>query len=139
MPSLRVHCAMSKERTGRDFKELHEWMDAPYKKYGHNHRLKRHAYTERDEKFIREHWDKKQKGLGDKAVVEWLFHIAIDNLSTSFKKAKRTYGKRAYNYFIFGLSHHTRFIRFDFDRLTEHKLEDIFDKQWDDDEGDDWI
>jgi len=45
MPSLRIHCRISKDRTGESFKELHEWIDEPQKDLGINHRTERHNNT----------------------------------------------------------------------------------------------
>ena len=106
MPSVEVHCEISKIRTkGNDWRELHEWVDAPQKEKGIDHRKKRHAYNKRDEQYIKKYWDdKKGKGWGDKAIVEWLFHIAVDNLYTSYKKSYKVYGENTYNIFVFGIN-----------------------------------
>ena len=69
MPSLKVHCAVSKERTGEEFKELHEWMDEPQKELGINHRTQRHDTSFID--YVKERW-------GGKGVREFLKHIADD-------------------------------------------------------------
>ena len=83
---VKVHCAISKERTGFDFKSLHEWIDKDCKKHGVNHRRVNHAYNLKDANTIKKYWDKKKgDGWGDKAIQEWLFHIALDNLDTAFK------------------------------------------------------
>jgi len=84
MPNLEVHKAISKRRTRKDYEELHIWIDEPRKVLSFNHRSKRHFYNTDDENFIRNKW-------GDKAVVEWLFHIAVDNLDTANKFAIKTY------------------------------------------------
>ena len=120
MPSLKVHCAISRERTGNTFKELHEWIDAPSKELGVNHRTERHSFNLKEKNYIESRW-------GEKAVVEWLFHIAIDNLETAFKEANKAYrSNNAYNFFKFGMIHHSKFIFFDFDRLDENELKDEF-------------
>ncbi len=122
MPSLKVHCAISRERTkGKDnFKKLHQWIDEPAKEKGINHRTERHSFNLNEKYFIQSRW-------GKKAVVEWLFHIAIDNLETAFKEANRAYrGNNAYNFFKFGLIPESRFIFFDFDRLGESNLKEEF-------------
>lgn len=117
---------MSKRRTKRDFRSLHEWIDADSKELGVDHRIKRHAFNKKDEKTIWEFWEAKERGLGNKAVIEWLFHIALDNLQTAYKKAKITYGDRAHNFFKFGLPPGTNFILLDFDRLGIPELEKEF-------------
>lgn len=128
MPSLKLHCAVSRERTGFNFKQLHEWIDAPQKQMGRNHRLERHALNDKETKQIRDFWEKtKGNGWGDKAVCEWLFHIAIDNLETAFKTANKAYrGNNAFNYFKFGLKPSSKFIYFDFGRLDEDALSSEF-------------
>lgn len=138
MPSVRIHCAVSRERTDFNFKRLHEWIDEPYKKLGVNHRLERHADNSMDRKAIRDFWDKeKGEGWGDKAVVEWLFHISIDNLETAFKEAQKSYRKgNAYNFFKFGMIPQSKWIYFDFDALEEDELENEFDDVYKDEEDD---
>lgn len=86
MPDIDTHCKISKKRAGNDFRELHEWIDEPQKYIGFNHRIERHAYTTDYAKFIESRW-------GKRAVVEWLFHIAIDNLDTANKLAFEAYPK----------------------------------------------
>lgn len=87
MPELKVHCEISKERTkGEAYQELHKWMDEASKYIGHDHRLERHFYTQEYKDYITKRW-------GAKAVVEWLFHIAIDNLETAHKFAMKEYQK----------------------------------------------
>lgn len=128
MPNLKAHCAFSKQRTGFDFAELHRWIDnPPLAKYlGPDHRIERHAYIESDMNKIKNHWDRKKGyGWGDKAVIEWLFHIAIDNVSTAFKKSRAYYGEKTYNLIGIGISSNG-FIHIDFDRASDIELRDIF-------------
>ncbi|GAJ09478.1 unnamed protein product [marine sediment metagenome] len=93
MPSQKVHMELSKERTGQTFEELHAWIDEPQKFIGFNHRIERHSYYEDYKKYIEKKW-------GEKGVVEWLFHIAIDNIETAHKFAKKAYLK-AYEEIVF--------------------------------------
>lgn len=86
MPNVTVHCAISRKRTGDMYKELHEWMDEATEYLGHNHRLERHFFTQEYKDYIERKW-------GKKAVVEWLFHIALDNLETANKYAVNAYHK----------------------------------------------
>ena len=127
MPNLKIHCAISKKRTGFNFRELHEWIDNPTKKFkgkSYDHRLEKHAYNESDEKKIKEFWNKKKgRDWGDKAVVEWLFHIAIDNLSTAFKKSLKVYGRNTYNVMEFGFKK-SNYIFCEFDSLSDKELEE---------------
>lgn len=143
MPSKRVHCAISKGRTGFDFEELHKWIDEPYETLGKDHRTKRHAYNKAEAKKIKDFWnDKKGDGWGDKAVIEWLFHITVDNLETTFKFAKRKYGKdKAYNFFKFGLIPGSKFIYFDAKALEKYDIKDEFSNVYsydDEEEDEDW-
>ena len=135
MPSFKQHCAISRDRNrGFDFAELHKWIDAPRATMGMDHRLERHALNTKDMNFIRSYWNgKKGPGWGDKAVVEWLFHIALDNLSTAFKQSHRVYGDRTYNYLAFGFAENN-FIHIDFDTLDEDELEEEFEGSGEEDD-----
>ncbi|MFH1238198.1 MAG: hypothetical protein V1491_02055 [archaeon] len=87
MPINDIHCKISEKRTkGDPFKELHQWMDEASEYIGTDHRLERHFYTEEYKNYIAKRWS-------DKAVVEWLFHIAIDNIETANKFAIDAYKK----------------------------------------------
>ena len=86
MPNVQTHCEISLKRTGQEFKELHEWIDETQKYFEENHRIERHTLNDTYLKYIREKW-------GDKAVVEWLFHIALDNLETANKFSIGVYNK----------------------------------------------
>jgi len=128
MPNHKTHCAISKKRTGYDFSELHTWIDEPSKKLGKNHRTVRHAWNETDKRTIKQYWDnKKGKGWGDKAVIEWLFHISLDNLSTAFKWSKITYGENRYNYFELGLAE-SGYMYIDFDTKGDRELKNTFSR-----------
>ena len=127
MPNFETHCAISKKRTDNDFAELHKWIDKPQSKFGSDHRLKRHYYNEKEKNYIKKYWDDKETGLGEKAIIEWLFHIAIDNLVTAFKMSKMdfSYGDRAYNLMHFGLSK-SGYIHCIFESVDESKFDLIF-------------
>jgi len=130
MPNIRAHCAISRQRTGFDFEELHRWIDNPpeAKILGVDHRIERHAYTNRDMEYIKTYWDqKKGVGWGDKAVIEWLFHIAIDNISTAYKLSIPHYGENTYNFIKIGIES-SGFINVDFDRLDDLQLRRSFNK-----------
>jgi len=130
MPSFKTHCAISRKRTGNDFAELHRWIDEPTKRLGYEHRRKRHHLNETDKNKIREYWDSKREGLGEKAVIEWLFHIALDNLATAFKMSSKSfsYGQKTYNLMQFGLSK-SGYIHCDFKRVDERELDFIFEDE----------
>ena len=130
MPSFKTHCAISKKRTGNGFAELHRWIDKPTRSLGAEHRRKRHHYNEDDKNTIKKYWDSKREGLGEKAVIEWLFHIALDNLATAFKMSNKSfsYGSKAYNLMQFGLSK-SGYIHCDFKRVDEHDLDFVFEDE----------
>ena len=100
MPSLRVHCAISKQRTGFEFAELHRWIDEGARTMGVSHRRKRHYFNVEDQRIIKDYWKKMGNDRAEKAVVEWLFHIALDNLETAYKFSlnKNSYGANTYNH-----------------------------------------
>jgi hypothetical protein len=77
MPSNRVHRAISKKRTKKTYKELHQWIDDNKDDKSVNHRSKNHYYSEELKNFVFINFG------GNEAVSEWLFHIALDNLDTS--------------------------------------------------------
>ncbi|MDP6525030.1 MAG: hypothetical protein QGH15_12480 [Kiritimatiellia bacterium] len=86
MSDLNTHVKVSKERTGKGYSALHKWIDEPRKWLRQSHRIERHAHSEEYEKSIR-------RRFGNLGVVEWLIHIALDNLETANKILKVTTGK----------------------------------------------
>lgn len=92
MPDVNTHCEISHKRTGKDYRELHIWIDEPKKFLGLNHKIKRHSFNKVYKEYIK-------KTFGDKAVIEWLFHIALDNLETA-----NEYAINAYNQAYAGVS-----------------------------------
>jgi len=135
MPSVKIHCAISWKRTGNDFAELHSWIDDPTRTLGVDHRTERHSYTGNLKEFIKGYWDDKMEGLGEKAVIEWLFHIAIDNLCTAFKMSSKSfsYGSKTFNLMQFGLSK-SGYIHCDFQRVNERDLNSIFEDESEEDD-----
>jgi hypothetical protein len=79
MPDLKTHCEISLKRTGKEFRELHEWMDEPRKELGRAHRTERHDNTYID--YVEERW-------GWEGVLEFLHHIAVDYRDTREKMQK---------------------------------------------------
>ena len=59
--------------------------------------------------------------------MEWLFHIALDNLETAFKVSKQAYGINTYNFFQFGLAN-SGYIHLDFDRCFDDELKEMAEK-----------
>jgi len=134
MPPFKTHCAISKKRTGNDFAKLHRWIDEPTRRLGADHRIERHYYNENDKHTIKEYWDAQGEGLGEKAVIEWLFHIALDNLDTAFKMSNKSYsyGHKTYNFMQFGLSK-SGYIHCKFDRVDEDDLDFMFEGDFEED------
>jgi len=83
MPERVDHCYISKECSAdhNTFQDLHRWIDLPSKESGKNHRSERHAYIEKDRAEIERIWH-------EKGVLEWLMHIAIDNLDSAIQYAE---------------------------------------------------
>ena len=131
MPNLKTHCAISKKRTGRKFTKLHKWIDDSREELGSDHRILRHSYNEEDKNLIKRYWDARGEGLGEKAVIEWLFHIAIDNLDTAFKMSRKSYiyYEKAYNLMKFGLRK-SGYIYCDFDTVDENDLVHMFEDNY---------
>jgi len=97
---VRKRCAINKKRTGFAFGELHEWIDMDAKGKGVDHRKERHYFNLKDQKTIKDYWDEtKGKGGGEKAIVEWLFHIALGNVETAYRPSLKecSYGQNTYN------------------------------------------
>lgn len=115
MPTVEEHCKFSLERTKgkNDYKELHEWMDEPKSLLGVTHRLFRHTDNSFDREYVKERW-------GEKGVIEWLFHIAVDNLVTAYRTSNEVYGT-SYNYYRFALSDHGELVIY-FDKLSNADL-----------------
>lgn len=67
MPKIEVHSKESLERTGKEFIELHEWIDDPSKKPEH-HDITRIYHHSRE---IEEKW-------GKEGVQEFINHIQTD-------------------------------------------------------------
>ena len=128
MPSFRTHCAISKKRTGNDFAELHSWIDESATRLEHDHRTERHSFIEDDKNKIKEKW-------GEKGIIEWLFHIALDNLATAFTMSKKSfsYGSKTYNLMRFGFRE-SGYIHCDFERVDERDLQSIFEDEFEEDD-----
>jgi len=77
----------------------------------------------------------KGKDWAKKAVIEWLFHIALDNLVTAFRMSNKSfsYGHKTYNLMQFGLSK-SGYIHCDFQRVDERDLHFIFEDESEEDD-----
>ncbi len=67
MPPIKKHIAASLERTGKEYKEVHEWIDDPENKN------ERHDFT-RVLEFAKMFTEK----YGEEAAQEYVFHISDD-------------------------------------------------------------
>jgi len=67
MPPVEKHLKISTERTGNNFRELHEWIDDPEKK------IERHDITK-----IHEYGKMIEEKYGYKGLQEYLQHIHDD-------------------------------------------------------------
>jgi hypothetical protein len=67
MPSIEKHAAISKERTGKTYQEIHEWIDDP------QHKKERHDIT-RVLEFSRMFQEKN----GQEAAREYVQHLVDD-------------------------------------------------------------
>ncbi len=67
MPKVDVHLKESMERTGKEYRELHEWIDNPSLKPEHHDLTKILLYA----KEIEEKW-------GRESVQEFISHIQTD-------------------------------------------------------------
>lgn len=112
MPRGETHRAISRKRTGKDFAELHRWMDKDEKGLlGVNHRSKNHYYTDELRDYVFKTFG------GAEAVSEWLFHIALDNLDTSVNN-DWNYNGCDVNFYKFGFAENG-FIYHEEDILSE--------------------
>jgi hypothetical protein len=84
MPPVEKHLKISSERTGQDFRELHEWIDDPEKKPERHDITKIHEYG----KMIEEKY-------GEKGLQEYIQHIhddvraKFDHIMHDFEKAMK--------------------------------------------------
>lgn len=89
MPGIRQHMEISEKRTGKDYKELHEWMDP----WGTDVALgkERHDITKIPEhhQYVKDKW-------GEEAAKEFLLHIKED----LDHKASRSIFERAWHKFF---------------------------------------
>lgn len=120
MPSVRIHCAISKKRTGKSYIKLHKWIDNNKKERGVNHRKKNHHYTTKLKDYISHRFG------GAEAVSEWLFHVALDNLDTYITNEWH-YNKNEFNFIKFGFIENG-FIHCEEEDLDDNEMEEEFEK-----------
>lgn len=68
MPPLDVHLKNSKERTGKEYRELHSWIDDDKIKAPEIHDISK---ISENIKYVQERW-------GEEAVKEFVLHIKED-------------------------------------------------------------
>lgn len=88
MPSIEKHIGLSLKRTGKGYKEIHEWMDGRGLSY--KERLIRHSITN-----IPEFLPIIEKMSGKDGVKEYLQHIKDDyenNIALRLVKKLRKFG-----------------------------------------------
>lgn len=120
MPKHSVHCAISRERTGKSYCELHRWIDNNKDERSVDHRNKNHYYTRELRDFVFKNFG------GAQAISEWLFHIALDNLDT-YMITLWNYEKERINFVKFGFREDGSYIYCDEDELSEEEMEEEFE------------
>jgi len=120
MPSVKIHCAISNKRTGKKYEELHKWIDENKEHKSVNHRKKNHHYTTKMKNYVSKTFG------GAEAVSEWLFHIALDNLSTCFKNDSK-YLKNERNFYKIGFE--GKWVNYIEGKLDEKKMKEEFKKK----------
>ncbi len=90
MPPTKEHYASSLERTGNEWKDVHDWVDDP------SHKNERHDFTR-----IADFTPIILEKFGDEGVTEYINHIRED-MDKKFTKLKKEYEEKmtdAYAYF----------------------------------------
>ncbi|MCX6768619.1 MAG: hypothetical protein NTY83_02140 [Candidatus Micrarchaeota archaeon] len=124
MPKLKVHYAISKERTGKSYEKLHNWIDDNKDDCGVNHRSKNHAYIEETRDCVYKNFG------GGEAVSEWLFHIVLDSLDT-YHKNQRDFTRDDRNFMKFGFAKNG-FIFFEDAFIDDGKNESVWLEEFED-------
>ena len=68
MPPLDAHLKSSRERTGKEHREVHEWLDADPRRAAERHDITR----------IHEHGETIREQYGSEALAEYIEHIRDD-------------------------------------------------------------
>lgn len=90
MPPTKLHYQSSMERTGQEWKEIHDWVDDP------DHKNERHDFTRIWDfvPIIKDKW-------GEEGVKEYIEHVRED-MDKKFAKLAKEYEEKledAYAYF----------------------------------------
>lgn len=78
MPSIKEHIKSSKRRSGREYKEVHEWLDGSRLSY--SERLSRHHPSRENLAIVR-------KQFGSGGMVEYLHHLDEDHVQNPLSGA----------------------------------------------------
>jgi len=79
MPSHRVHRLIDRVFLGREYPDVHRWMDAPFKTLGRRHRVLRHSIPEVVAAYW---WDPGRLASG-------ILHIYTDKAESELKRRVR--------------------------------------------------
>lgn len=74
MPDLQVHVQSSLKRTGKEYLEVHQWIDNPETKY------ERHDWTK-----VLENAKMFSKQYGEEAAQEYVMHL-VEDMNCRFNK-----------------------------------------------------
>ena len=93
MPSVPKHIEISKERTGKSYQEIHEWIDDP------EHKVERHDITK-----IPDHFQMFKEKYGEEAAREYVQHLSddlsgrfghvVEDVETAIKNALAYFGSK---------------------------------------------
>lgn len=86
MPPINKHASLSLKRTGKEYREVHEWMDG--KELSQRERLERHKISNIP-KFL----PSAEKTFGKEGAQEYLLHIEDDYEHNPALKLWRLLGK----------------------------------------------
>jgi len=76
MPRHRIHRLIDRAVLGREYPDVHRWMDEPYKILGKRHRVLRHSPLEVILRFYPD----------TDRVISGLLHIALDRIDSLARK-----------------------------------------------------
>ena len=93
MPSVPKHIEISKERTGKSYQEVHEWIDDP------EHKEERHDITK-----IPDNFQMFEEKYGEEAAREYVQHLSddlsgrfghvVEDVETAIKNALAYFGSK---------------------------------------------
>ncbi|MFH1153339.1 MAG: hypothetical protein V1793_05945 [Pseudomonadota bacterium] len=93
MPSVPKHIEISKERTGKSYQEVHEWIDDP------DHKNERHDITK-----IPDNFQMFKGNCGEEAAREYVQHLSddlsgrfghvVEDVETAIKNALAYFGSK---------------------------------------------